>query len=1074
MKIRSRITDYSLAHPKVITWVIVVAVVAVLLAASLPSLHRISAMPNWIKRASERLNVLPTIKVDTDPENMLASDEPVRVFHNRMKKKLYIREFVVVGIVNEQNPDGVFNPTSLRKVYELTEFAKKLSGDSAQGRQAGLKPGQGVLAADIIAPSTVDNMIPSGRMIRFERLMAQPPKTIAAARKILADAQRIPFLRGTMVPPKRGDNEAICIYLPITSKDISYQIYRAMSRKAAELGGPEKFYVTGLPVAEDTFGVEMFTQMAISAPIAMVVIFLLLLVFFRKLILVISPMLVAMMAVILTMGALIVSGFPIHIMSSMIPIFIMPMAVLDSIHILSEFFEKYQITRDRAKTMRAVIDALFLPMLYTSLTTAAGFASLALTPIPPVQVFGIFIAAGVLVTWLLTMLFIPAYVMFISPATLENFGAKGVNQPDQSARGSFMGAVLAWVGRMTYRRAKTIILLTMAVLVVAGWGISLINVNDNPIKWFAPSHPIRRADRVLNRHFGGTYMAYLALQYKPKAFDAEQYVSGFDRRADKRLADIAALTAKLLPVAKAAAADSSSFDGFFLKLKGKLQPDPDSATDEELSVWNATAGFMDRELDRIDFADPPMKFDRAEAPVDLVKMAKAFTGTFRILVERLKAKAGTIAKSGVTTRSAFLDKFGGIDKLPIVSGRTMTRRERLTLDAAVAAARFLVGEERQLDQVFKSPDVLRHISKLSQAMTRTGIVGKSNSLADIIKTVNRDLHGGQSRYYRIPNTKKAVGSCITQFQSSHRPQDLTHFVTTYDYKTAGMWVQLKSGDNKDMAAVVKAVDQYLQKNPLPDSISHEWFGLTYINVIWQNKMVKGMLGAFAGSFLVVFLLMLILFHSVLWGLLCMIPLTVTIAAIYGAIGIIGKDYDMPVAVLSSMTLGLAVDFAIHFLARSRVMYARYHSWKDTIPIIFGGPARAISRNIVVIAVGFLPLLLAPLTPYKTVGTLMATILLVSGLATFLILPAIMRLLERRLFVTTESAGGACSFSVCGVGSVTMVAIVTLTLYQFQIGMKWVPWVAAALVPVLVLVCRILSRRRKCTSQFEAKESENET
>ena len=46
----------------------------------------------------------------------------------------------------------------------------------------------------------------------------------------------------------------------------------------------------------------------------------------------------------------------------------------------------------------------------------------------------------------------------------------------------------------------------------------------------------------------------------------------------------------------------------------------------------------------------------------------------------------------------------------------------------------------------------------------------------------------------------------------------------------------------------------------------------------------------------------------------MVPLTVTIGLIYGVIGLIGKDYDMPVAVLSSLSLGLSVDYAIHFLA----------------------------------------------------------------------------------------------------------------------------------------------------------------
>ena len=79
-----------------------------------------------------------------------------------------------------------------------------------------------------------------------------------------------------------------------------------------------------------------------------------------------------------------------------------------------------------------------------------------------------------------------------------------------------------------------------------------------------------------------------------------------------------------------------------------------------------------------------------------------------------------------------------------------------------------------------------------------------------------------------------------------------------------------------------------------------------------------------------------------------------------------------VAVLAALSLGLAVDFSIHFLARSRVAAERYGSWEKAAVPMFGEPARAITRNIIVIAVGFLPLLAAPLVPYKTVGFFMGT------------------------------------------------------------------------------------------------------
>jgi len=193
------------------------------------------------------------------------------------------------------------------------------------------------------------------------------------------------------------------------------------------------------------------------------------------------------------------------------------------------------------------------------------------------------------------------------------------------------------------------------------------------------------------------------------------------------------------------------------------------------------------------------------------------------------------------------------------------------------------------------------------------------------------------------------------------------------------------------------VENYFNSNPPPLELEHNWAGLTYINVVWQDKMVTGMLKSFLSSFAVVFIMMTILFRSAIWGLLAMIPLTFTIGIIYGVIGLIGKDYDMPVAVLSSLTLGLAVDFAIHFLQRARMTMARLHDWKKTVQQMFEEPARAITRNTIVISVGFTPLLFAPLVPYQTVGIFLASIMFYSGLATMWILPALLTVLQGWIF-----------------------------------------------------------------------------
>jgi hypothetical protein len=299
-------------------------------------------------------------------------------------------------------------------------------------------------------------------------------------------------------------------------------------------------------------------------------------------------------------------------------------------------------------------------------------------------------------------------------------------------------------------------------------------------------------------------------------------------------------------------------------------------------------------------------------------------------------------------------------------------------------------------ETFKRPDVLRYVEGLQQYLVEKGDVGKSNTVADVVKKVHMELFEGDKARYSIPDTANAVAQTLISFQNSHKPDDLWHLVTP-DYSKANIWLQLRSGDNVDMERVIEDVEAYFSSNPPPVELSHDWAGLTYINVVWQEKMVSGMRDSFLSSFVVVFIMMAFLFRSPIWGLLAMVPLTFTIGFIYGVIGLIGKDYDMPVAVLSSLALGLAVDFAIHFLQRTRMTMARTGDWAEAIRDMFDDPARAILRNIIVIAIGFTPLLLAPLVPYQTVGIFLATIMLYSGMATLWILPALLTVMKDWVF-----------------------------------------------------------------------------
>ena len=441
------------------------------------------------------LAMLPQINIDTDPENMLSPTAPARIFHQQVKHDFVMRDMIVVGIVGKSN---LFELESLRILHSLSNKISLIDG---------------VIAADLLSLSTVDNInqTQSGEL-HFSYLMKQPPQTQQHSTQIQHAVKNLPLLDNTLVS---SDNKAIAIYVPIKAKDQSYKIaeqirlvFNQFKTKANEQG--LQFHITGLPVAEDQFGVEMFVQMGIAAPLAGLAIFILLWFFFRNIPLILAPMITAMATVIIVMGSLIGLGFTVHIMSSMIAIFLMPIAVVDSVHLLSEFSERYKPGLKAKQVITEVMSHLFTPMLYTSITSAVGFYSLMLTPIPPVKVFGAFIGTGILLAFVLTITFVPAYISRLSEANLLKLQALY----HENNKVSLLSHLIQKLGIKSLTYAKPLILSFIAIAAFSIEGISRIQINDNPINWFKADHEIRIADKKLNSHFAGTYDAWLVLQNK--------------------------------------------------------------------------------------------------------------------------------------------------------------------------------------------------------------------------------------------------------------------------------------------------------------------------------------------------------------------------------------------------------------------------------------------------------------------------------------------------------------------------------------------------------------------------------
>ena len=158
-------------------------------------------------------------------------------------------------------------------------------------------------------------------------------------------------------------------------------------------------------------------------------------------------------------------------------------------------------------------------------------------------------------------------------------------------------------------------------------------------------------------------------------------------------------------------------------------------------------------------------------------------------------------------------------------------------------------------------------------------------------------------------------------------------------------------------------------------------------------MVKG----FVLALIAVFTILAFDFRSVKWAIVGYTPLLFTILLIYGVVGFIGKDFDMPISVLSTLSLGMAVDFAIHFVSRFRQRFketgGRKESINDALLWTAARPGKGIVRNAVLFAASFAVMIFAPLTPYITVGAFIVSMMLLSAVMTIIYLPALITLTQ---------------------------------------------------------------------------------
>jgi predicted RND superfamily exporter protein len=270
---------------------------------------------------------------------------------------------------------------------------------------------------------------------------------------------------------------------------------RALERLMARHQAPDfALHVAGGPMAEATLMAVIQRDIAVFVSAAILVMSLLLYLLFRRLSGVVLPLLVVILALLCTLGTMAVTDVAITLPVQVLPSFLLAVGICASVHLLTLFFRMHEGGSRREDAIAYALGHSGLPVVMTSLTTAAGLASFATADLTPVMHFGIFGPVGVLFALVFTLVLLPA-LLAVTPLR-EGARAAGF-------RTRRVERVLALCGTTASMRPRAVLAATAGLLLLALAGVLRLEFSHQPWIWLPASDPTRRGVEFFNREFLG-------------------------------------------------------------------------------------------------------------------------------------------------------------------------------------------------------------------------------------------------------------------------------------------------------------------------------------------------------------------------------------------------------------------------------------------------------------------------------------------------------------------------------------------------------------------------------------------
>ena len=288
-----------------------------------------------------------------------------------------------------------------------------------------------------------------------------------------------------------------------------------------------------------------------------------------------------------------------------------------------------------------------------------------------------------------------------------------------------------------------------------------------------------------------------------------------------------------------------------------------------------------------------------------------------------------------------------------------------------------------------SPETLNRISDIQSYVETHPEVKMSVSLSDMVKVAHKTLYDDEG-YYRIPDSLNQVRNLLFMLPSNQK----STVVNTTTYKTGMIHTYLTSLSTDDIVRISDDIEVFIDKSSM-GNLEIESSGLMIMLKEFISMIIQSSIISIAVSIVAIFMVSYIFFRRIIWAMMSVLPLTSAVILNFGLMGIFGVKLSHLTALLTSIIIGVGVDFAVHYISSYR-----RHSRKESDPsklssLTMDDVGYPITLDVVS-NMGFAALLFSDLVPLNYMGGLMIFAMISTSFGTFILMGMAIEILTKKL------------------------------------------------------------------------------